>query len=139
MPKKTGRPSEYDKKYCNSLIAHMSKGFSFQSFAAIADVHLDTLYEWAKVHPEFSEAKNVAFQKNLLFWEQEGIKGLWGSEKERFNSTVWIFNMKNRHRWRDRYDDKPSNEPTPSDPREKEIEAMTTEQQLELAGAIDDE
>lgn len=97
-----GRPSKYDPMFCKKLIAHMSKGLSFDSFAAVAKVNLDTLYEWAKVHSEFSEAKKQAFNENLLFWENAGVDGM--HDKEKFNSTVWIFNMKNRHNWRDKRD-----------------------------------
>lgn len=98
-----GRPSSYRPEYCQKLIDHMRDGYSFESFAAIADVNQDTLYEWAKVHPNFSEAKKKAFAKSLLFWEQAGINGLWPGG-ETFNTALWIFNMKNRHKWTDRVD-----------------------------------
>lgn len=80
----------------------MAEGLSFESFAGEIDVCEDTLYEWANKHPEFSEAKKRAFPKNRLWWEKAGRGGLWGTKNEVFNSTVWIFNMKNRHGWRDR-------------------------------------
>lgn len=109
---KTGRPSSYRPEYCQKLIEHMSKGYSFDSFAAIADVNPDTLYEWAKVHPEFSETKKKAFARSLLFWEQQGISGLWTSKEESFNTALWIFNMKNRHKWTDRVDVTEHSQPT---------------------------
>jgi len=75
----------------------MSEGFSFESFGAIARVCEDTLYEWAKVHPEFSEAKKMAYVMNRYKWEENGIAS-------DMNPTIWIFNMKNRFpkQWRDR-------------------------------------
>jgi hypothetical protein len=83
----------------------MSKGLSFESFAAVVDVHEDSLWEWAKKHKDFSDAKKEAFAKSRLFWEQSGIEGLWGSKDgPNINSTVWIFNMKNRFGWRDSVD-----------------------------------
>lgn len=102
--KKRGQPTKYDPKYCDMLIKHMASGLSFDSFAGEANVHLDTLYEWAKVHEDFSEAKKTAFSKNLAFWEKAGLQGMWGDKESNmvFNPTVWIFNMKNRHRWRDK-------------------------------------
>lgn len=112
-----GRPSKYKSKFCQMLIDHMSEGLSFESFAAVIDVNKDTLYAWSSEgNPsfikEFSEAKKKAFAQNLLWWEKAGKEGLWDKmefdEKGRkktyksLNSTLWIFNMKNRHKWRDR-------------------------------------
>jgi hypothetical protein len=100
-----GRPSLYRPEYCEMLVKHMASGLSFDTFAAVIDVNLDTLYEWAKVHPAFSEAKKTAFLKNLHFWEMQGMKGMWeDADGPKINPTIWIFNMKNRHRWRDKHD-----------------------------------
>lgn len=82
----------------------MKEGLSFESFAAIAKVHKDTLYEWLKVHPEFVEAKAEAWAENLLFYEKVGRAGMTG-KLDGFNVTAWIFSMKNRHGWRDRQRD----------------------------------
>lgn len=97
-----GRPSKYDEKYCEMLVDHMAEGYSFESFAAVIDVNRDTLYEWAKVHPVFSDAKKRGFDQSLFVWEKFGIAGLWGSKDSSFNAAVWIFNMKNRHNWKDK-------------------------------------
>ena len=94
-------PTKYRPEYCRELIDHMSEGYSFESFTAVASVHKDTLYEWVKVHPEFKEAKDTAFSKNMLFYEKVGCRGMLG-EIDGWNVTAWIFNMKNRHGWRDR-------------------------------------
>lgn len=95
-PTVIGAPTKYKPDYCEMLIAHMEHGFSFESFAATIDVCEDTLYEWAKVHPEFSEAKKRARSKCRYAWEEMGL----GSE---MNPTIWIFNMKCRwpKEWRD--------------------------------------
>lgn len=109
---KIGRPSKYNPEFCQQLIDHMAQGLSFESFAAVIGVNQDTLYEWTKVHDEFSEAKKTAYNANLLFWEKQGIDGLYSIvetdeegkivRSKSINSTVWIFNMKNRHKWRDK-------------------------------------
>ena len=106
---KIGRPSKYKKKFCNMLIDHMSKGFSFESFAGVAKVNQDTLHEWKKVHREFSEAKNIASGISMLWWERIGIAAMIGQEimlngkkqKININTAMWIFNMKNRFGWSD--------------------------------------
>ncbi len=114
----TGRPSKYKTEYCEQLIEHMASGLSFESFAGVIEVNVDTLHEWAKVHEEFSDAKRLAFAKNMAFWEKLGIEhiinktdseslgdGVSSSKSRSLNASVWIFNMKNRFKWRDRQPD----------------------------------
>lgn len=114
----TGRPTKYKAEYCQMLIDHMESGLSFESFAAEVDVCEDTIYTWAKEFPEFSEAKKKAFSKNRSFWEKLSVKYIVNqsefhedkinktksSSSTSLNSSVFIFNMKNRFpkEWRDR-------------------------------------
>jgi hypothetical protein len=107
-----GRPTKYEPEYCEKLVEHMAKGLSFETFAAVIGCHRATMYEWVKFFPEFAEAKEVAFEECQLFWEQLGINNIVnisenfgegaGSKSTSLNSQVWIFNMKNRFKWRDR-------------------------------------
>ena len=99
-----GRPTIYDPKYCELLIAHMKSGLSFECFGAAVGVARDRVYEWANKHPEFAEAKKIAHNESLLFWEKAGLNGLWhgGGKNPQFNSSVWIFNVKNRFGWKDK-------------------------------------
>lgn len=96
------RPTKYKKEFCEKLVKHLSDGFSFESFAGLVDVCEDTIYEWCNKHPEFSEAKKRGYAKNRLWWETQGNGNLLTDKNKSFNSTVWIFNMKNRHGWRDK-------------------------------------
>ena len=99
---KTGQSiSKYKPEYDQLLLDHLSEGYSFESFAAIAKVNRDTLYEWEKKHKSFAEAKQLGVAKSLLFWEKMGMAGMVG-KIDKFNVTSWIFNMKNRFGWRDR-------------------------------------
>lgn len=98
-----GKPTKYRPEYCELIIHHMADGLSLDAFAAKVGVNIDTIHQWAKVHPEFKEAKKTAFSKNLIYWERMGIEGMTGKVPG-FNATVWIFNMKNRFKWRDRED-----------------------------------
>lgn len=100
-PVKKGRPTKYREEYCALVIEHMEKGYSFETFAVVVSVNVDTLYEWAKVHAAFSDAKKTAFLRNQLFWERLGIAGATGKIPG-FNCAAWIFNMKNRHKWVDK-------------------------------------
>lgn len=95
-----GRPSKYQPNYCEMLIEHMSTGLSYECFAGDLSVSKDTLYEWEKVHPEFSDAKRIGIEKCRKFWEKLGIAGAAGKIKN-FSAAAYIFNMKNRFAWRD--------------------------------------
>jgi hypothetical protein len=97
-----GRPTKYKTEYCEQLIDHMAKGFSYETFGAVIGVMPSTIYLWEQ-HPEFSEAKKMAFAKCRLWWEQQGQLGLMAGERDpKLNSPVWIFNMKNRFNWTDK-------------------------------------
>jgi hypothetical protein len=101
------RPTLYEPSYCDLLIEHMSKGFSFESFAGLVKVARSTIYEWVDKNPDFSDAKKVAEEQCRLFWEKTALEGLQvqtGPGAINLNTTMWIFQMKNRFpkEWRDR-------------------------------------
>lgn len=99
---RVGRPTKYKEEYCQKLIDHMAEGYSFDSFAGIVDVNIDTLYEWAKVHAEFSDAKSIGTAKSMAWWERIGRMGMI-NEIPFFNDRIWRLNMINRFRsqWSD--------------------------------------
>lgn len=104
MAKKLGCPTKYKEEFCDKLIEHMKQGYSFESFAAIVDVDRDTLYEWAKVHPIFSDAKKRAQMQGLLYDEQLLCMLTKGALGKFANATPHIFKMKCKHRhvgWND--------------------------------------
>lgn len=124
-----GRPSKYDSIFCEMLIEHMSEGLSFESFAATIGTHRDTLYQWTKTHSDFSDAKKIACEASCLFWEKMGIEGLYTSKETTFNTGVWIFNMKNRHGWRDKPDEAIRIEVNPI---KDKLKALSTEELVAL-------
>lgn len=96
------KPYKYKVEFCQRLIEHMKEGLSYESFASLVSVTDVTLRAWEKF-PEWKEAKSLGYVHNLIFWEKIGIAGAMGKIKN-FNVVAWIFNMKNRHHWRDRVD-----------------------------------
>lgn len=131
-----GRPSKYKPEYCTDLIDHMRQGGSYEGFGAYIGekygrehaVHIDTLYEWEKVYPDFSESKRLALQYARRFWDDLTMRGVAGQlrrvskevygppdpvtgkqaivsreyEPATFAQSFAIFTYKNRFGWRDR-------------------------------------
>jgi DNA-binding XRE family transcriptional regulator len=112
-----GRPTKYEESHCQLLIEHMAQGFSFESFAGLVGVSKQTIYDWQEANPQFLDSKKIGIERARLFWERMGIENIINKEtmvrdedgniqqtKTSLNSTVWIFNMKNRFKdeWRDR-------------------------------------
>ena len=130
MANPVGRPSKYTEDVCGKLMQHMSKGYSFESFAPTIGVTRATLYYWEQSFPEFSDAKKLGQDLSLLFWESQGIDGLWTNKERQFNTAVWIINMKNRHKWKDRLEDEPV--PQQITIMQKNISEMTPQQLVDM-------
>jgi len=96
-----GAPTKYKQEYCQMLIDHMAQGLSFKSFAGLISVNYDTLFEWCKVHSEFSESKKIGQPKSLYMYE----KTIWAATHgkiENFNNTAAVWFGKNVHGWTDK-------------------------------------
>lgn len=97
-----GRPTDYRAEYCAEVIAYMARGFSLTAFAGSIRVSRETIYEWARVHPEFSDAVRIA-QSSRTASLEEGLldQGFAGPQ-----ITARIFALKNASPldWRDRHE-----------------------------------
>lgn len=96
-----GAPTLYKSEYCLTVVEFGKRGKSITWMACALDVAKETVYEWARVHPEFSVALSRARAECQAFWEDLGEKGV-GSRD--FNSAVWAKNMACRFRddWTER-------------------------------------
>ena len=97
-----GRPTKYKQEYCDQIVEFMKNGSSFVGFAAHIGVCIDTIYEWASKHPEFSDAKKRALAVSQKWWEDQGRLHLVTSKEDKFSAPTWIFNMKARFGYRDK-------------------------------------
>lgn len=102
------RPTKFKPEFCQELIDYQSQGYSLEAFAGKIGVCTDTIQDWAKPENEykysgFSVAKRLAANKSRVFWEEAGMNGMNGITQG-FGASVWIFNMKNRFKWRDNLD-----------------------------------
>jgi hypothetical protein len=104
-----GQPTKYKSEYCELIVEHMAKGNSLVSFACLIDVSAETVYEWARVHPEFSEAFKKAKDKCQRYFENMGLHGM--TQNKDFKPAMWIFWMKARFGWRE--DNSDENTKTP--------------------------
>lgn len=98
-----GRPSKYEPEFCQRVIDFMAKGYSKEACAGELNIMKSTLYEWEKAHEDFSNALKQGVELSRLFWEDIALKHITHTAKgKQLNSTVWIFNMKNRFGWSDK-------------------------------------
>jgi hypothetical protein len=111
QPRGPGYPTKYKPEYCQALIDHMSNGDCFLSFCAKIGIARGNAYEWVKLYPEFKEAKEIAFTKCETWWRAQAKEHLVEVTEyddkgrpiraSKINTSLWIFNMKNRFKWRD--------------------------------------
>lgn len=69
MKRTPGRPTAYRLEFCEQIVALMAEGRSLDGCASLLGVHPDSLYEWQKRHPEFSEAVRAGRAAATTFWE----------------------------------------------------------------------
>ena len=62
--------NKYKEEYAPMLIKHMSGGMSFESFGAVVDCCVKTLYNWKENNPEFDKAYNTGYSKAFAFFER---------------------------------------------------------------------
>lgn len=103
---KVGRPTKYTEDFIEEVEKYLVNTGKEQmhlpkieSFALYIGVHKDTLYEWAKKYPKFSDAlaKIMARQAEQLI--DDGIYG--GKE---INSTIVKLLLQNNHGMKERVD-----------------------------------
>jgi len=63
-----GRPTDYDKKYCEIAIEYMKDGKHAIQLAAHLGISKATLYNWANEHEEFLDALNKARTASAAAW-----------------------------------------------------------------------
>lgn len=101
------RPSKFKPEYIELAKNYCLLGATDAELATFFKVNVDTIYEWKKVHPEFSDAtkvgKEVADQRveNALFQKACGFE-----HKDKYyppDTTAQIFWLKNRMQddWKD--------------------------------------
>tara|TARA_R110000868_G_scaffold116596_1_gene310189 strand:+ start:136 stop:585 length:450 start_codon:yes stop_codon:yes gene_type:complete len=71
-----GRPSKYTADAPERIVQYGKQGMCMAEMACEFDVTRETLYEWARVHPEFSDSLERAQEASESYWAGEIRKGL---------------------------------------------------------------
>ena len=89
-----GRPSLYDPKYCEEVIALGKIGKSTEAIGAILGVGTKTLYNWRDQNPEFLHALELAKEFELQWWEDIAQTHMVeNKESDKLNATIWSRSM----------------------------------------------
>jgi transposase len=89
-----GRPSKYDPKFCDEVIALGKIGKSVEAIGALLGVGTKTLYNWRDENPEFLHALDMAKEFELQWWEDIAQTHMVeNKESDRLNATIWSRSM----------------------------------------------
>ena len=89
-----GRPSLYDPKYCEEVVALGRIGKSIEQIAANLNVSLRTMYLWRDTHEEFMHALDDAKTYEQAWWEEQASAYMVeNKESDRLNATLWSRSM----------------------------------------------
>ena len=102
-----GRPSKFKEAFIEQAKNYCQLGATDAELATFFKVNVDTIYEWKKVHPTFSEATKIGKQesnervKNSLYMKAIGFE-----HDDKYyppDTTSIIFWLKNRDpdNWKD--------------------------------------
>jgi hypothetical protein len=96
-----GRPTKFKPAYCSEVIAAGQEGLSLTAFAGSIGVCRDTVNEWTREHPEFSDAVKVHQAKRTEYLERTLLSSEQGPKV-----TARIFALKNAdpENWKDKHE-----------------------------------
>lgn len=111
--KKAGISALYKEEYDQLLIAHMSQGYSFESFGAVVGCGRRTLFDWVDRYPSFKDSQRLGYEKGKMLFEgilmakMRGIDAK-GMDLKKSDTACLIFALKTRYR--DTYSEKVDHE-----------------------------
>lgn len=97
----TGRPTNYRPELDEQIVAKMGEGLSLTAAAAELDVHRDTIYEWEKRWPSFSDAVKMGRAKRQAFLERRLFAA---TASPAVTSSIFALKNANPDDWRDRHE-----------------------------------
>lgn len=94
-----GRPTLYTDLMPIRLVETLSTGKSLTIFCRDMGIHVDTAYEWIKIHPEFSEALRRGRTFQQAVWEEK-LEGFMLDKSVNAPLVKWY--MTNVFKWSDK-------------------------------------
>jgi len=93
--------SKYKPEYCEKLVEHMKRGFSYETFGTEIRCGRSTMYEWEALHEDWATAKRRAIEEAQKFFESRLIAKIAGQDLPGFDSrkvdtACLIFALKTR-------------------------------------------
>lgn len=107
-----GRPPKYDPEFHPKDFIRLSRqGKHMYQIAAEWDVCRDTIHDWKKNHPEFSDAFKKGQQYCEAWYMQLGQAGMVGMKDAQgkpvlVNTGLYVWLTKNKFKWADRIEEK---------------------------------
>ena len=92
-----GRPTKYDPSMLEAMRLVAEDGASKAEMALTIGISRETFNNWEHSNPEFRDAVKECELLSQIWWEKHGRKGMTGENPD-FNSTAFIFQVKNRFR-----------------------------------------
>lgn len=86
---------KYDPKFCDFIIEEGKKGKYVSQWASALNVTRAAIYKWAKEHPDFGHAFELARTHNQAHYEEIGYRGMIGEYKH-FRDHIWLKLMQAR-------------------------------------------
>lgn len=102
-PKKelTDLPDNWEE----AIIEMAKEGASDVEIRAFLDISDDLWYRYIDEEPDFSRTVKKAKRHCQAWWERHGRNLATGASQG--NTASWVFNMKNRFKWRDKPEEEP--------------------------------
>lgn len=97
-----GAPTKYKPEYCQAAQDFMGQGYSLTAFAGSIDVCKDTVYEWEKTIPEFSDAIKRARDKRVMKLESDLMDA---QQSAVMTSRIFLLKSAARHEYSEKQDD----------------------------------
>jgi hypothetical protein len=101
-----GRPTDYDKDVVPSMRDYIEKRRfknrvpSIEGLAVFLDVHRDTLYEWAKHHPESSDILDALGANLAKMLIDNGLSGRFNADHQDDADEARLSRRSRHYQWR---------------------------------------
>lgn len=96
-----GRPTKYKPEFCEIIEKDLAMGYSKEAACGGIGITKETMYQWIKTHPEFSDAIRRGELKSIRHYESRLIahgsgKKMDGFDQSKSNLNAIIFPLKTR-------------------------------------------